>query len=182
MHTGPPIPRPHAPRLRAGFSLFELVAVIGVLGVIGASALPATSKLRTFHVEAARTEVRTYLGFARDAAAATGFPTGVSFNTTSHLMNLSRIGQPGRPPTILADHSGVPREPVRIDRHAGLEIVGVAGTGVVGPTRIVWFGHAGIPEQRDSSGAYLGDAPADIVVSFTSGDPITVSAHTGLIQ
>jgi Tfp pilus assembly protein FimT len=174
--------RRYAPGSRPAFTLFELIGVLVVLGVLSATAIPAISTITRAKVEAARAEVAFALVFARETAASTGVPTGVRIDVGSQEMSYVHILTPGDPPSVMTNASGEARESVVIDRNGAAAVEEVTGAGSGAAAGTVWFGHAGVPEKRAVDGSYLQDAPSDISISFTTGDPLTVHAHTGVVE
>ena len=174
--------RPRGAGSRTAFSLFELVGVLVILGVLAGTAIPVVSSITGLKVEAVRAEVSASLVFARETAAATGLPTGVRMDISTQEMGYVQISALGAAPAPMLDVAGIPRQSVRVDRNGGAGFEGVTGASGVGADRIVWFGLAGVPQLRAADGSFSQEAPSDAVIAFTSGENLTVRAHTGLIE
>jgi len=174
--------RPRRPSSRA-FSLVELAVVVALLGIMAASVTPALRGVSDARQSAAWREAERRLVHARTRAMSTGRAFGVRITAASGTFELLEIPVGGGIPQGARDALGqtIPAWslPTAYPSTAVSSFVG--GDGVSG-TGVVWFGHDGAPQRRNSSGALLGAFTQDAVVTLTGGRTVTVREVSGLVE
>lgn len=166
-----------------GFSLIEAIIVVVIIGILAASAAPMIGSQGELRERAAATEVGASLQTARAFAMATGDPCGLRVRVTAESIELVTWNTETQQREPLADLAGAPAVEMAFAEHfPGVHLARATDGQGDADEVVVWFGHDGAPQWRESNGTLIGIAEADAEIEFGEGTLVRVLAVSGAIE
>ena len=149
---------PTSRRYCRGVTLPELLLVASILVLLGSTVMPQLESSRAGRIDLAASAVANALRFARDESVRTGLRHMVTFDLTSHRIQVAQLTSSGPAPLPLplARHP-LSRQPYLIDLDddpsLGASVIAALDLDYesVGSQSVVDFGPAGVPHYQSLS-------------------------------
>lgn len=170
------------PRGRRAFTLIELISVIVVLSILAATAAPALSSMQRGREVALVREADRRVELAAATALSTTLPTGVRFDSASQTMTLVEITSSGAAPTELRATVGATHAELQVGTIFPGTSIATVDLADAGSPDTIWFDYEAAPQTRNADGTNPVALTRNAVITFASGDTLTIHQTTGLIE